>query len=221
MLEAGAGGRAAVLRRRVRPSRRAGRSRCRPTMCRGPTRTATVRGHHHPRHQDVTEQRVAERALQESEARFRRIANSAPAMMWVTRLDRVRDFVNDAYAEFVVRAGLRPRGGADARLAHAHPSRRRRPDRRREHRRRGVAASRSRSRGATGATTASIAGCAACRSRASGRTASWSGSSASASDITLAKEAELELRRQVEEQTARAGRVARRSSARCSKRRSR
>ena len=52
---------------------------------------------------DVTEQRVAERALRESEERFRRIANSAPAMMWVTRLDRTRDFVNDAYVEF---AGL-------------------------------------------------------------------------------------------------------------------
>jgi PAS domain S-box-containing protein len=50
--------------------------------------------------QDLTEQRVAERALRESEARFRRIANSAPALMWVTRLDRVRDFVNEAYAEF-------------------------------------------------------------------------------------------------------------------------
>ena len=53
--------------------------------------------------QDVTEQRVAELALRESEERFRRIANSAPVMMWVTRLDRTRDFVNDAYAEF---AGL-------------------------------------------------------------------------------------------------------------------
>jgi PAS domain S-box-containing protein len=51
--------------------------------------------------QDVTEQRTAERALRESEERFRRIANSAPVMMWVTRLDRVRDFVNDHYAEFV------------------------------------------------------------------------------------------------------------------------
>jgi PAS domain S-box-containing protein len=51
--------------------------------------------------QDVTEQRTAERALKESEARFRRIANSAPVMMWVTRLDRVRDFVNDHYVEFV------------------------------------------------------------------------------------------------------------------------
>ena len=50
---------------------------------------------------DVTEQRTAEKALRESEERFRRIANSAPAMMWVTRLDRTRDFVNDAYMEFV------------------------------------------------------------------------------------------------------------------------
>ncbi|WP_205481271.1 hybrid sensor histidine kinase/response regulator [Sphingomonas arenae] len=54
--------------------------------------------------QDVTEQRVAERALRESEARFRRIADSAPVMMWVTRLDRKREFVNDAYLEF---AGIR------------------------------------------------------------------------------------------------------------------
>ena len=58
--------------------------------------------------QDVTEQRTAERALRESEARFRRIANSAPAMMWVTRVDRVRDFVNDAYAEFVCGPGCDP-----------------------------------------------------------------------------------------------------------------
>jgi PAS domain S-box-containing protein len=50
--------------------------------------------------QDISEQRATELALRESEARFRRIANSAPAMMWVTRLDRARDFVNDAYVEF-------------------------------------------------------------------------------------------------------------------------
>jgi PAS domain S-box-containing protein len=50
--------------------------------------------------QDVTEQRASERAMRESEERFRRIANSAPALMWVTRIDRVRDFVNEAYADF-------------------------------------------------------------------------------------------------------------------------
>ncbi len=49
---------------------------------------------------DVTEQRVAERAIRESEARFRRIANNAPVIMWVTRLDRHREFVNDAYLSF-------------------------------------------------------------------------------------------------------------------------
>ncbi|WP_300973075.1 PAS domain-containing protein [Sphingomonas sp. LHG3406-1] len=54
---------------------------------------------------DVTEQRVAERALRESEARFRRIANSAPVIMWVTRMDRRREFVNDAYLAF---AGIAP-----------------------------------------------------------------------------------------------------------------
>ncbi|HEU4695538.1 MAG TPA: PAS domain-containing protein [Sphingomicrobium sp.] len=51
---------------------------------------------------DITEQRAAERAMRESEQRFRRIANSAPALMWVTRLDRKRDFVNDTYAEFAL-----------------------------------------------------------------------------------------------------------------------
>ena len=49
---------------------------------------------------DVTEQRAAERALMESEARFRRIADSSPVPMWVTRLDRSRDFVNQAYCDF-------------------------------------------------------------------------------------------------------------------------
>src|SRR5204863_643876 len=50
--------------------------------------------------EDVSEQRISERALRESEERFRRIANSAPAMMWVTRPDGVRDFVNDHYVAF-------------------------------------------------------------------------------------------------------------------------
>jgi PAS domain S-box-containing protein len=53
--------------------------------------------------QDITEQRATEVALRESDTRFRRIANSAPVMMWVTRIDRTRDFVNEAYMEF---AGL-------------------------------------------------------------------------------------------------------------------
>ena len=54
---------------------------------------------------DITDQRQTEKALRESEERFRRIANSAPALMWVTRIDRVRDFVNEAYAEFACGPG--------------------------------------------------------------------------------------------------------------------
>jgi PAS domain S-box-containing protein len=50
---------------------------------------------------DISERVVAERALKESEKRFRRIANQAPVLMWVTRLDRTRDFVNDAYMEYL------------------------------------------------------------------------------------------------------------------------
>lgn len=51
--------------------------------------------------EDITEKRIAGRALSESEARFRRIADSAPVPMWVTRLDHSRDFVNDAYVELM------------------------------------------------------------------------------------------------------------------------
>ena len=126
--------------------------------------------------QDVTEQRIAERALRESEARFRRIANSAPAMMWVTRRDQVRDFVNEAYADFACGPGC---DHEQARTldwrARIHPD-----DVERivaESIAGEATARRSRSRAATSGTTASGGGCAACRSRASGPTASWSGSS--------------------------------------------
>ena len=172
MIEAALDGRAPVLRRRVRPSRARGTRRgAEPTMCRGPTPRRRGRRASSCWSRTSPSRRVAERALKESEARFRRIANSAPAMMWVTRLDRVRDFVNDAYVEFV--AGLAATDEApDARLAQPRSipttstgsSPRASPARRR--------GSRSRSRGATCAATANIAGCAACRSRASGRTGS-------------------------------------------------
>ena len=50
---------------------------------------------------DVTETRLSEKALRESEERFRLIANSAPVPMWVSRLDGKRAFVNQAYMEFL------------------------------------------------------------------------------------------------------------------------
>ena len=50
---------------------------------------------------EVDERRLAEAAVRESEARFRLIADSAPVPMWVTRLDRKREFVNRAYVDFL------------------------------------------------------------------------------------------------------------------------
>ena len=170
--------------------------------------------------QDVTEQRTAERALRESEERFRRIANSAPAMMWVTRLDRVRDFVNEAYAEFACGPGcdIEKARTLDWR-ARIHPD------------------------DVDRIVAESIAGEASLkRFTLEGRYRRWDGEYrwlrtvsqprfgpdgeligfiGVGSDITLAKEAELELRRQVEERTAQLAASAKRSSARCSRRRSR
>ena len=109
----------------------------------------------------MTEQRATERALRESEERFRRIANSAPVMMWVTRLDRVRDFVNRRPMPSSS-AGRWRRRGRSTGARRSTPttssgwSPRAWPGRRR--------CSASRSRRATAGTTANIAGCARSRS---------------------------------------------------------
>jgi PAS domain S-box-containing protein len=50
---------------------------------------------------DLTDRHLAQSALQETEDRFRRIADSAPVPMWVTSLDRKRQFANIAYCEFL------------------------------------------------------------------------------------------------------------------------
>jgi PAS domain S-box-containing protein len=50
---------------------------------------------------DIHDLKMAEEEVRESEARFRRIADSTPVAMWVTRIDRKRDFVNQAYVDFL------------------------------------------------------------------------------------------------------------------------
>jgi PAS domain S-box-containing protein len=52
-------------------------------------------------HIDITDRAVAREMLRESEQRFRQIADSAPVPMWVTRLDRTRAFANQAYLDFL------------------------------------------------------------------------------------------------------------------------
>ena len=49
---------------------------------------------------DVTNRRRAEEQVRESEARFRNLADSAPALMWVSRPGGIREFVNRAYVEY-------------------------------------------------------------------------------------------------------------------------
>jgi PAS domain S-box-containing protein len=50
---------------------------------------------------DVTHRKLGERKVAESEARFRSIANSAPVLIWVTGRDGNREFVNQAYLDFL------------------------------------------------------------------------------------------------------------------------
>ncbi|HWW26428.1 MAG TPA: PAS domain-containing protein, partial [Caulobacter sp.] len=49
---------------------------------------------------EVTQRRRAEESLRESEARFRALADSAPALMWISGGDGLRLFVNAAYVQF-------------------------------------------------------------------------------------------------------------------------
>ena len=74
--------------------------------------------------------------LPATEARFRILADSAPVLMWVSRLDGTREFVNRAYCEFL---GARLRGRAAASTG-AGPDPPRRPGPRSPRRRRAAMA---------------------------------------------------------------------------------
>ncbi|CAN7463996.1 PAS domain-containing protein [Phenylobacterium sp. LjRoot164] len=50
---------------------------------------------------DITDRRHAFEKLQESEERFRALADSAPALLWVSTTDGRREFVNQAYVDYL------------------------------------------------------------------------------------------------------------------------
>ena len=148
--------------------------------------------------EDITEQRIAGRALKESEARFHRIADSAPMPMWVTRLDRSRDFVNRAYVELM--GVSREEAQRIDWTTRIHP----------DDRRRMVAETLAGEKSGKAYTVEArferrpgdyrwMRAVSQPRRDADGRVLGYIGV---ATDITLIKEAELELRRQVDERTA-------------------
>jgi len=53
---------------------------------------------------DITERRNAFEKVRESEARFRTLADSAPLLLWVSKTDGKREFVNQAYVDFLGRS---------------------------------------------------------------------------------------------------------------------
>jgi PAS domain S-box-containing protein len=53
---------------------------------------------------DDTLRREAERAVRESEARFRLVANAAPVLLWMSGVDKRCTFVNDGWLEFTGRS---------------------------------------------------------------------------------------------------------------------
>ena len=52
---------------------------------------------------DITQRKLAEQALRETEARFRTMADTAPVMLWLSDSDGLRTFVNQRWLEFTGR----------------------------------------------------------------------------------------------------------------------
>jgi PAS domain S-box-containing protein len=53
---------------------------------------------------DITDRKRAEAILRESEERFRRVANTAPVMIWMSGIDKLRTYFNQAWLDFTGRS---------------------------------------------------------------------------------------------------------------------
>src|SRR5438045_2833011 len=68
---------------------------------------------------DITERKLSEEALHESEMRFRTVADAAPVMIWMSGTDKLCNFFNKGWLEFTGRALDQELGNGWAKGVHA------------------------------------------------------------------------------------------------------
>jgi len=67
---------------------------------------------------DITERRLAEQVLRESEERFRLVANTAPVMIWMSGTDKLCNYFNQPWLEFTGRSIEAELGNGWAEMVH-------------------------------------------------------------------------------------------------------
>ena len=67
---------------------------------------------------DITERRLAEQAIRESEERFRLVANTAPVMIWMSGTDKLCNYFNQPWLDFTGRSIEAELGNGWAEMVH-------------------------------------------------------------------------------------------------------